>query len=48
MTVGNWGVGEEVGRERAHVRPELLCSGQVDVGGLLDAFHSALGGHLVV
>ena len=29
------------GRERAHVQPEFLCSGQVDAGGLLDAFHSA-------
>ena len=29
------------GRERAHVRPELLCSGQAEVGGLSNAFHSA-------
>jgi hypothetical protein len=26
-------------RERAHIQPEFLCSGQVDAGGLLDAFH---------
>ena len=39
----------EVGEEEnvAHVQPEFLCSGQVDagMGGLLDAFHSALDGH---
>jgi hypothetical protein len=32
-----------VGRERAHVQPEFLCSGQVNAGGLPNAFHSALG-----
>jgi hypothetical protein len=36
-----WGVGERGGRERYHVWPELLCSGQADAGELLDAFHSA-------
>lgn len=28
--------------------PEFLCSGRVDAGGLPDAFHAALGGHLAV
>jgi hypothetical protein len=37
----------KVGKGGACVWPEfLLCSGQVDVGGLPDAFHSAPGGHL--
>jgi hypothetical protein len=42
--LGKWGGGKDM----AHVWPECLCSGQVDagVGGLLDAFRSALGGHL--
>ena len=35
-------------RKSSHVLPEFLCSGQADSGGLLDAFHSALGGHLAV
>ena len=35
-------------RERAHFWPELLCSGQAGVGGLLDAFHIALDRHLAV
>ena len=31
----------------ANVWPEfLLCSGQADREGLLDAFHYAVGGHL--
>ena len=34
--------------ERTCVLPEFLCSGWVDVGGLLHAFHAALGGCLVV
>jgi hypothetical protein len=36
------------GRGRiAHVQPEFLLDlGQADAGGLPDAFHSALGGHL--
>jgi hypothetical protein len=30
----------------AHIPPEFhLCSGQADVGGLPDTFHSAQGGH---
>jgi hypothetical protein len=33
---------------RAHFRPEFLCSGQADVGGLPDTFHVVLGGHLAV
>ena len=42
MGAGEGGVGRI-----AHIWPEfLLCSGQADVGGLPDAFHSALGGHL--
>ena len=36
------------GRVRARDRPEFLCSGQADTGGLPDAFHSAPGGHLAV
>ena len=35
-------------RERAHLPPEFLCSGQAFVGGLVDAFHAAPGGHLAV
>lgn len=43
---GCWG---REGRERGRVQPEFfLCSEQVDVGGLMDAFHSALSGHLAV
>jgi hypothetical protein len=42
------GVTEEGGKERAHVWPEFLCSGQADSGGLLDAFHVAPSGHLAV
>ena len=30
------------------IPPEFLCSGQVDMGGLPDAFHTALGEHLAV
>jgi hypothetical protein len=41
--VGNRGVGES-----AHVPPEFLCSGWADMGGLLDTFHMAPGGHLDV
>ena len=37
-----------MGRERAHVQPEFLCSGQADVGGLLDVSLMAPGGHLAV
>ena len=33
------GEGEEGGGRIAHIQPEFLCSGQVDAGGLLDAFH---------
>jgi hypothetical protein len=41
------GLGEEGGGRIAHVLPDFhLCSGQADVGGLPDAFHSAPGGHL--
>ena len=32
--------GGEEGREKACVRPKLLCSGQADAGGLPDIFHS--------
>jgi hypothetical protein len=35
---------ERGGREKAHVWPELLCSGQTDAGGLPGAFHLAQGG----
>jgi hypothetical protein len=39
---GPWG--REGGKN--HILPEFhLCSGQADVGGLPDAFHSAPGGH---
>jgi hypothetical protein len=34
------------GREVAQVQPELLCSGQADMGGLLDALLLASDGHL--
>jgi hypothetical protein len=34
--------------ESARVHPEFLCSGRADAGGLPDAFHAALSGHLVV
>ena len=41
------GAGEEGEGRIAHVWPEfLLCSGQADMGGLPDTFHSAPGGHL--
>jgi hypothetical protein len=48
VTVGTKrGAGEEGGREDSMHQPEfLLCSGQVDVGGLPDTFHSAPGAHL--
>ena len=40
--MGPWG--REGGK--THALPEFhLCSGQADVGGLPDAFHSAPGGH---
>ena len=43
------GCREKRGEGGAHVQPEfLLCSGQVDMGGLPDAFYSAAGGHLAV
>lgn len=42
------GVGERGQWESAQVLPEFRCSGQVNVGGLLDAFHLAPGGHLAV
>ena len=43
----NGGEGNDEGGRIACVWPEfLLCSGQVEVGGLPDAFHSAPGGHL--
>lgn len=35
-------------RDRTHILPEFLCSGQADGGGLPDTFHSALGGNLAV
>ena len=39
--------GKERERRIAHVWPEFhLCSGQADMGGLPDAFHSVPGGHL--
>jgi hypothetical protein len=39
-----WGKRGEGG---AHVQPKFsLFSGKADMGGLLDAFHLALGGHL--
>lgn len=48
-----WGVRTKRGQGKgergwiAHIGPEfLLCSGQADTGGLPDAFHLALGGHL--
>ena len=34
--------------ERKHVLPEFQCSGRAAVGGLLDTFHTAPGGHLAV
>jgi hypothetical protein len=41
------GPGEEGGGRIAHIQKEfLLCSGQVDTGGLPNAFCSAPGGHL--
>ena len=40
--------GEKWGRKICHVRPEFLCSGQAEAGGLPDAFHLAPGGHLAV
>jgi hypothetical protein len=48
--VGNkkWGGEWEMkGEDMAHIKAEFLCSEQADtgVGGLLDAFHSAMGGH---
>ena len=46
---GGGGGGEPLGKggreKETHVRPEFLCSGQANAGGLPDAFHSALGGH---
>ena len=39
--------GEEEGEKIAHTQPEFhLCSGQADMGGLPNTFHSAPGGHL--
>jgi hypothetical protein len=41
-----WGMGGgrgRGGRERAHVLPEFLCSGQADSGGLPDIFYVAPG-----
>jgi hypothetical protein len=41
------GCGGRRGRKKSLSRPEFrLCSGQADAGGLSDAFHLALGGHL--
>lgn len=48
LVCGTVGIGERGGRERAHILPEFLCSGQADAGGLPDAFHSASGRHLAV
>lgn len=47
-TFGAEDVGEEGGKERACIRPEFLCSGQVDAGQLPDTFHVVPGGHLAV
>ena len=47
-TCGAVGIGKEEEGERARIPPEFLCSGQADVGGLLDVFHSAPGGHLAM
>ena len=46
-----WELKRRLGKERggriAHVWPEFhLCSGQADVGGLLEDFHWAPGRHL--
>ena len=42
------GQGKEGEGRIAHVWPEfLLCSGQADLGGLPDAFHSDPGGNHV-
>ena len=41
---GGWGWGE--GGGRTQVLPEFhLCSGQAEMGGLPDAFHSAPSGY---
>ena len=41
------GLGKEGEGRRACAQPEfLLCSGHVDAGGLPDAFHWDLDGHL--
>jgi hypothetical protein len=42
------GVRERGELESSHVLLEFQCSGMMDVGGLPDAFHAALGGHLAV
>jgi hypothetical protein len=46
MAVSLWVCGKRVGS--SCIPPEIRCSGWVDMGGLLDAFHAALDGHLTV